>query len=142
MNNTNPPNIVGDWYYYVKVLRQETIGTKPSFDKYVTGQFPVTFEQDGDFVILSSEADPPLRPSAGYNVGYWNKVYMANGFYWQLVYPDYDDNGIYILTISEINSEGMVTKLSGVYHEGGFNSANPSQLPTVAGITFTKLSYK
>jgi hypothetical protein len=143
MNNNNPPDISGDWYYFSKILRQNTLGSKPSFNEYNYSQYETNIIQDGHFIIQSTEPDPPLRPSAGYKVGYWNKVYTNNNnFFWQLVQPDYDDNGIYLINISEKNNNGIVTKLTGVYYEGGFNTTNPSQLPSVGGISFTRLSYK
>ena len=137
-----PPDIRGQWYYFIKVLRQETITSVPSFDQYKYSQFSTVITQDNDFVILTAEANPPLRPNAGYNVGYWNKVYTPTGFLWQLSIPDYDDNGVYTVTVSEVDSNGVAIKLSGVYTESGFNPSNPAQLPTVGGVTYTKITYK
>lgn len=137
-----PPDIRGQWYYFVKILRQETPSSKPSFDQYRYSQYLTSIEQDNDFVILTAAATPPLRPEPGYNLGYWNKVYTATGFFWQLSIPDYDDNGMYFVTVSEVDCNGIPTKLSGSYIESGFNPPNPLQLPTVGGVTYTKINYK
>ena len=135
--------------YFIKVLRQETPTSIPSFNEYKYSQFITNITQDNDYVILTADVNPPIRPNAGYNVGYWNKVYTATGFFWQLSIPDYDDNGVNTLTVSEVDSDGIAIKLSGVYTEAGFYPPNatqlppnPTQLPSVGGVTYTKITYK
>ena len=131
------PNISGKWNYYVKVLRQQKENQKPTFDyNYVT--FPITIEQDGKFIIITSQADPPTRPLAGYQVGCWNKVHYGTSFFWQLGISDYDDNGVYKLTASKIEN-GIIKEITGNYTESGFSLTNPDQLPTNGEVIFTRI---
>jgi hypothetical protein len=135
-----PPDIKGEWYYFAKVLRLDTPTSIPTFN-YVTSQFISSIQQDNQFIIITIPADPPLRENAGYYVGYWNKVYTATGFFWQLSFPDYDDNGVFVVTVSEVDSEGRAIKLAGNYNEAGFEPPSNLQKPTVGGVTLTKITY-
>ncbi len=133
------PDIRGRWYYFIKVLRQETPGSKPSFDNYRFSQFITEIEQDGQYVIIQTPADPPLRPDPGYYTGVLNKVFTANGEFWQLVLSDYDDNGVYTMTIAD-SQDGVVTKWAGAYTEPGFVPGIPAQLPTSGLLSLTKIT--
>ena len=131
------PNIVGQWNSYVKVIREEKPNQKPTFD-YKYSEYPVTIEQNGKFVILTSAASPPLRPVAGYQVGSWHKVYYGTSFFWELNISDYDDNGVFKVTISKIEN-GVIKEMTGNYTESGFSATNPDQLPTNGEYSLTRL---
>jgi hypothetical protein len=136
-----PPNIIGDWTYYVKVLRYDTPGTAPTFEgNTYTQSFPVSIQQNGNFVIIKVPKAEPLRPDDGYYVGYWNIVYTESGFFWQLCLSDYDDNGVYTLTTSQITTTGQTIKLDGSYIEAGFGENPPGvQKPTAGNSSLTKI---
>ena len=133
------PDISGLWYYFIKVLRQEVPGEKPSFADYKFSQFVCTIEQDGQFVIVNTPANPPLRPEAGYWTGVLNQVNTANGSFWQLVFSDYDDNGVNTLTIAD-SQNGVVTKWAGTYAEPGYIPGITAQLPTTGLLSLTKIT--
>ena len=125
----------GQWYFFIKVLRQKLL---LSFNEYKYSQYLTTITHDNDFIIVTAVPDSPFRP----NAAYWNKVYTPTGYLWLLSIPNSHDYGVYIVTVYEVDYNGMAVKLSGVYTESGFNPSNPAQLPTVGGVTYTKITYK
>jgi len=133
-----PPDLTGNWYYYVEVVRQEVEGGQPDINNRINTQFITSVTQSGRFILMTVPIDLPLRPQAGYIMGFWNKINTPTSSYWQLVMPDYDDNGQYFLTVSDFNND-IVSKLSGVYTESGFSTINQNQKPTVGAATLTRI---
>ncbi len=133
------PDIRGRWYYFAKLLRQEVPGQKPSFDDYKYTQFITNIEQDGQFVIVDAPVDLPIRPVEGFYTGVLNKVNTSNGYFWQLVFSDYDDNGTFTMTIAE-SQDGIVTKWAGTYTEAGYVPGIPTQLPTTGLLSLTRIT--
>ncbi len=138
-----PPDIRGAWNHFLKALRVEAPNEKPSFENFKFQELIALIEQQDEFVIVTIPPNLPLRPEPGYWVGYWCKIYNSDGtFDWQLTMSDYDDNGVYVARVAEYTN-GKVSKLVGYYNESGFSCCgNKAQLPTVAGWTFTRVTYK
>ena len=121
LTETTIPDIRGNWYYSVEVLKaldgnemtvENTLETSPTVMKV---------SQNGAFVLLQLPVDP-TRSEAGVLPGVLKK---APGQPWKLHVSDYDDNGIFEYTQTEHGWRG-------VYLEAG--NIGSKEQSTTAGI--------
>lgn len=127
------PNIAGLWSYQPSILRRNSPLEIPDVnDVIVIPSQIVEITQNGEFVILKLPADIS-RPEPGYLLGTLTNTIILDKSYWTLALSDYDDNGVFTLTPSEISCNGDILGWSGYYTEAGFSSIDPTQVQT-AGI--------
>ena len=121
LTETTIPDIRGNWYYSVEVLKaldgnemrvENTLETSPTMMKV---------SQNGHFVLLQLPVDL-TRSEAGVLSGVLKK---APGQPWKLHVSDYDDNGIFEYTQTEFGWRG-------VYLEAG--NIGSKEQSTTAGI--------
>tara|TARA_X000000950_G_scaffold189475_1_gene229026 strand:+ start:5929 stop:7065 length:1137 start_codon:yes stop_codon:yes gene_type:complete len=121
LTETTIPDIRGNWYYSVEVLKaldgnemrvENTLETSPTM---------MNVSQNGHFVLLQLPVDP-TRSEAGVLSGVLKK---APGQPWKLHVSDYDDNGIFEYTQTELGWRG-------VYLEAG--NIGSKEQSTTAGI--------
>ncbi len=141
------PDLTGTWNYQIVNFRRTDPVTPPSFSTITKSNYNVTIEQNDDFLIITVPANPPLRPTEGYQMGLVSKVYNNIDNFWQVTLADFDDTGVINLTVKEYESECncnneiviFPTVLEGYYVESGFSSINPNQNQAIAKITFTRI---
>jgi hypothetical protein len=135
------PDIRGKYNFNAKVLRLESptdILTFPGSYKFSkTDGVIINQDWDGDkkFCSLTLPVSLPLRPNIGQLPGI---ITFVNGKL-QLVFSDYDDNGLFTAVVSKTDSNGNITSFVGLYTESGFSSTNPNQQPTIGQWSLEKV---
>ncbi len=129
------PELSGAWEYDVSVIRRNNIFQVPDVNNIITSPpVIVNIQQNGEFVVLDVPPGP-TRPEPGFLLGTLTKTYMNSfgQYFWTLTFSDFDDNGVFTLTASNVACDGTVLEWSGSYTEPGFFGLSPTQLQT-AGI--------
>ncbi len=133
------PNLAGLWEYQVSVIRRDGPLRVPDVNNIITTVPSVgEITQNGEFIVLSLLPDA-TRPEPGYLLGTLTKTFFGtcpDDYFWTLTFSDFDDNGVFTLTISEQNCD-TVLEWKGHYTESGFAGMSPTQLQT-AGIATLK----
>ena len=158
MSHLNYPDLAGVWNYKIINFRRTNPITKPSFSNIVESQYNFVVEQQNQFIIVTVPPNPPFSPNGGYQLGVINQVYNNIDNFWQLTIADFNDTGIFNLTIKEYESECVCnsdcdhdlssdqkrrirpTVLEGYYVESGFSTINPDQNQAVEQITWTRIN--
>ncbi len=133
------PNLAGLWNYQVSVIRRNNLTQVPNVNNIITTTPTIgTIEQNGEFLVLTLPPDA-TRTEPGYLVGTLTKTYTnsCGKYFWTLTFSDFDDNGVFTLTASEVTCDGFVLEWKGHYTEPGFAGMSPAQLQT-AGVATLK----
>ncbi len=148
------PDLSGTWSVQQTVLRRTGPLEKPTFSDIVKNNATVLVEQQEQFFIVTLPANPPFRPVEEYQLGLLSKVNNNIDNFWQITLADYDDSGIFNLTIKEYETKSdcecevdidchkepqiRPTVLEGYYVESGFSVTNPSQNQAIGKVIWTR----
>ncbi len=133
------PNLAGLWEYQVSVIRRNSLIQVPDVNNVITTVPNVGEIKQNEFIVLSLLPDA-TRPEPGFLLGTLTKTFTGkcpDDYFWTLTFSDFDDNGVFTLTISDITCDGTVLEWKGHYTESGFAGMSPNQLQT-AGIATLK----
>jgi hypothetical protein len=161
----NVPDISGTWSQNYKILRIEKYENLPSKidadyinsffeeNRYTLaertfGKFSdikdiekprVLIKQDpkdARYCIVYEDAlEKAIRPVTGIRPGHIRRI---DSCIWELINPDYDDNGIFSLKF-KVDKNGKVNKMIGHYFEAGYGTLGLVQAPTCGIIVYEKL---
>lgn len=130
------PNLAGTWEYQGSIVRRDTIVEVPDVNNVIRTKPSLgEITQNGEFVVFKIQPDA-TRPVAGFLIGTLTKTFTGkcyNDYFWTLAFSDFDDNGVFTLTASEIACDGTVLEWKGHYTESGFAGQSPTQQQT-AGV--------
>ncbi len=134
------PDLTGLWEYRVSVLRRNNLVQVPDVNNIIRTIPTIgTIQQNGEFIVLTLPPDA-TRSEPGYLLGTLTKTHTGSccrDYFWTLTFSDFDDNGVFTLTASEITCDGFVLEWKGHYTEPGFAGMSPAQIQT-AGIATLK----
>ena len=139
--STKYPDLRGRWNFFVKVLRlespEDTLSFPTSYKFSSIDNCILSQDWDGDkrFIFLTLPANPPLRPTPGQQPGI---LTFVNGQL-QIVFSDFDDNGVFTASVYRTDNEGNITKIQGLYTESGFG-ATAAQKPTIGEWTLERVT--
>ena len=131
-------NLEGSWRYKVTVLRRSNELEAPDFNNLVTAETDGVINQEGEFLYLELPPDQ-TRPIPGILLGIVSKQNTNLNEKIRLDFVDHDDNGIFALTDTKIDSNGYIVELKGTYREPGFAGQPVTQLQTIGSVTLTKI---
>ncbi len=135
------PNLAGLWEYQVSVIRRNSPYETPDVDNVIVNQPEIIeINQNGEFLVATLPASP-TRPQPGFLLGTLTKTHTnaCGKFFWTLSFSDFDDNGVFTLTISDVACDETVLELSGHYAEPGFAGMSPAQLQTAGVIKLRRV---
>lgn len=161
----NVPDISGTWSQNYKILRIEKYENLPSkIDAdYINSFFEEnrytlaerTFGKFSDIkdiekprvlikqdpkdkrycIVYEDALEKAIRPVTGIRPG---NIRRIDSCHWELINPDYDDNGIFSLKF-KVDKNGKVNKMIGHYFEAGYGTLGLVQAPTSGIIVYEKL---
>lgn len=161
----NVPDISGTWSQNYKILRIEKYENLPSNinaefinsffddDRYTLaektfGKFSKIPDIEKPRVLIKQDPKDPrycivyedalekaIRPVTGIRPGHIRRI---DSCIWELINPDYDDNGIFSLKF-KVDKNGKVNKMIGHYFEAGYGTLGLVQAPTCGIIVYEKL---